>query len=135
MKIKRLIEEKKLIEANDEIDLAEIDPQADSTQDIAAAVQDEIEELSDGEVEISPKEAEEVAKITKDVALAVNAGQVTFAIEDADFEDAKIENRLTRALDKAYETAKTSMSDNSKNGANILVEGLPGSGKTAIVES
>jgi DNA replication protein DnaC len=135
MKIKRLIEEKKLIEANDEIDLAEIDPQADSTQDIAAAVQDEIEELSDGEVEISSEEAREVAKITKDVALAVNAGQVTFAIEDADFEDAKIENRLTRALDKAYETAKTSMSDNSKNGANILVEGLPGSGKTAIVES
>ena len=134
--IKKLVEEKQLIEAEEnDIELGDIDPKTDSTNDVAAAIENEIDELSGGEVEISPEEAQEVAKITKDVALQVDASKVAFVLDDSDFEDVKIENRLTRALDSAYETAKTTLKDSSKNGANVLVEGLPGSGKTAIVES
>ena len=134
--IKKLVEEKQLIEAEENnIELGDIDPKTDSTNEIAAAIENEIDELSNGDVEISSEEAQEVAEITKDVALQVDASKVAFVLDDSDFEDVKIENRLTRALDSAYETAKTTLKDSSKNGANVLVEGLPGSGKTAIVES
>lgn len=130
MKIKKLVESKRLVEEDELLDI-----KGDSVEEIKDAIEDEIKELSDGEVEISDKEATEVAEITKEVAGAVNANQVAIVIDDADFEDTKIENRLTKALNKAYGTAKRNIEESGKNGANVLVEGLPGSGKTAIVES
>ena len=131
MKIKKLNESIKLVEADE---LANIDPQNDSVEDIADAINDEIQEFSDGERELSDEVADEAAQITKDIALKVDAGNVAIVIDKADYDDAKIENRLTRALDRAYRTAKMNFKDGAKNGANILVEGLPGAGKTAIVE-
>ena len=132
MKINKLNESLKLVE---EDELSSIDPQTDSVDDIADAIQDEISDFSDGEREISDEVADEAAKITKDIALKVDAGGVAIVIDKADYDDAKIENRLTKALDRAYRTAKTNFKDGGKNGANILVEGLPGAGKTAIVEA
>lgn len=131
MKInKKLNEDLRLVEESEVID-----PQEGSVADLADAINDEITELSDGERELSDETATEVAQITRDIALKVDAGQIAFTIDSADYNDAKIENRLTMALDEAYETAKRNYKNNSKNGANILVEGLPGAGKTAIVES
>ena len=132
MKINKLNESLRLVE---EDELSSIDPQADSVDDIADAIQDEISDFSDGESEISDEVADEAAQITKDIALKVDAGTVAIVIDDADYDDTKIENRLTRALDKSYAAALRNFSRGQKNGTNILVEGLPGAGKTAIVES
>ena len=87
MKIKKLVESKRLVEEDELLDI-----KGDSVEEIKDAIEDEIKELSDGEVEISDKEATEVAEITKEVAGAVNANQVAIVIDDADFEDTKIEN-------------------------------------------
>jgi hypothetical protein len=132
MKINKLNESLRLVEAEES---PVIDPQDGSVTDLADAINDEITDLSDGERELSDDTAAEVAQITRDIALKVDAGQIAFAIEDADYNDAKVENRLTMALDEAYDTAKRNYKNNTKNGANILVEGLPGAGKTAIVEA
>ena len=132
MKIKKLNESIKLVEADG---LDNVDIQNDSVDQIADAINDEISELSDGERELSDEVADEVAQITKDIALKVDAGQVAFVIDEADYEDTKIENRLTRALDKSYAAALRNFQRGQKNNTNILVEGLPGAGKTAIVEA
>ena len=135
MKIKKLIESKKLVEAEEEISLAEIDPRTDSVAEIKDAVEGEIEILSNGEVEITDNGVDEIADVTKEVGSAVGAGQVAFVLDDNDFDDAVSHNRLTQTLDKAYKTAKMNMKDGAKAGANVLIEGLPGAGKTAIVEN
>ena len=132
MKINKLTENLRLIEADE---APVIDPQDGSVADLADAINDEITELSGGERELSDATATEVAQVTRDIALKVDAGQVAFAIDDADYDDAKIENRLTKALDRAYRTAKMNFKDGARNGSKILIEGLPGAGKTAIVES
>ena len=132
MRINKLDESLRLVEADEN---PVIDPQAGSVDDLADAINDEINDLSDGTRELSDETAAEVAQITRDIALKVDAGQIAFTIDEADYNDAKITNRLTEALDEAYETAKRNYKNNSKNGANILVEGLPGAGKTAIVEA
>lgn len=131
MKINKLDESLKLVEAGES---PVIDPQEGSVADLADAINDEITELSGGERELSDATATEVAQITRDIALKVDAGQVAFVIDDADYDDAKIENRLTKALDNAYRDAIMNFKDGAKNGSNILIEGLPGSGKTATVE-
>ena len=84
---------------------------------------------------ISDEQAHEIASEIKDTAEEVNAGQTAIVITSEDYEDAKIETKLSKVLDKAYATAKEAMNNKTKNGANVLIEGLPGSGKTAIVES
>jgi hypothetical protein len=132
MKINKLTENLKLLEAED---LASVDPRTDSVADLADAINDTITELSDGERELAAETAAEVAQITKDIALKVDASNIAFVIDDNDYNDTKIENLLSKTLDRAYRTAKQVMKDGSKNGANVLIEGLPGAGKTAIVES
>lgn len=132
MKINKLTEDLKLLEAED---LASVDPTAASVDDLADAINDTITDLSDGERELADETAIEVAQITKDIALKVDAGQVAFVIDKNDYNDAKIENFLSRTLDRAYATAKRTFKASGKNGANVLIEGLPGAGKTAIVES
>lgn len=132
MKINKLTENLKLLEAED---LASVDPKATSVDELADVINDTITDLSDGERELSDETATEVAQITKDIALKVDASQVAFVIEGNDYDDTKIENLLSKTLDRAYRTAKQVMKDGSKNGANVLIEGLPGAGKTAIVEA
>ena len=130
MKIKKKLVESKLFEDDN------IDPQSDSVKEIADAVQDAVEDQSDGEKEISKADAVAVATETKEVSDIVNAGDVVFQLDpDADYSDTIITNRLYKALNKSYARAKVYLGRGAKNGANILVEGLPGAGKTAIVES
>lgn len=132
MKIKKLDENLRLLEDDD---LSTIDPKDDSVDEIADAINDEIVELSDGERELPDEVADEVAKITKDIALKANVGNVAIVLNDEDYNDTKMDNRLSRALDKAYRASMMNFNDGSKDGANVLVEGLPGSGKTAVVET
>lgn len=124
MKIKKKIVESKLTED-------EISPK-DPLDDIADEIKDTAE---DAGKEISDKAAEKVAQEIKTDAEDVGAGFVAFEINPEDYEDTKIENRIVRVLDKAYARAKAYMNRGEKANANVLIEGLPGSGKTAIVEA
>lgn len=130
----KLKESKYLKEAQDEV-LSEIDPQKDNITDIAQAVQDDVEDSSNGKVEISDEDSVTMATEIKSTAKEVNAGSVAIVITDEDYEDTKIITKLSSILDKAYAAAKVFTANNTKNGANVLIEGLPGSGKTAIVEA
>lgn len=135
-KTKNLTESKYIKEASEgEDELIEINPQNANIEEIAGAVKDDLEDSSNGEVLISDEQAHEIASEIKDTAEEVNAGQTAIVITSEDYEDAKIETKLSKVLDKAYATAKEAMNNKTKNGANVLIEGLPGSGKTAIVES
>lgn len=141
MKIKKLNESIKLVEAEDDKveaptpGLQEIDPQVDSVSTIADAVQDEVEITSDNEQEMTDASATQVAAKIKQAAEETNAGKVAFVPTDDDFNLITIKNRLNDILDEQLENAKSFMSEGVKAGANVLIEGLPGSGKTAIVES
>lgn len=129
MKIKKLVESK-LIEAEDKIDAT------GSVQEIAGDIQDQVDDLTDGELEISDEAAKKAAEDTAAVADVVNADEAVIVIDDNDWSDVKITNRLYRTLDRAFAAASTNMGKHKiKAGANVLVEGLPGSGKTAIVEA
>jgi len=136
MKIKKLIESKKLIEAeDDDTTLSEVDPQKDSVSEIADAVQGSVDANSGGESEVSDEAALKIAKEIKDTATEVGAGYVEFAPQPDDYGVVYAENRLTRIFDDALETARNAMADGEHANANVLIEGLPGSGKTAIVEA
>lgn len=129
MKIKKL-NESKLMEADNKIDAT------GTVSEIADDIQDQVTDLTNGKVEISDADAKKAAKDTAAVADVVNADEAVIVIDKNDWSDVKITNRLYRTLDKAYAAAKTNMGKHKiKAGANVLVEGLPGSGKTAIVEA
>lgn len=132
MKIKKLVESTVLKEDDDK-DLEDINPATDSVEDIADAIQKDTEEMSDGEVEVSDAEAEERAENIKDTAEVVDADSI--AIVDDDFEDAYVENRITHLLDKCYANSIKGWKRGTKKKSNLLIEGLPGGGKTAIVEN
>ena len=129
MKIKKLVESK-LIEADDTIDTT------GSVKEIADDIKDQVDDLTDGELEISDSAAKKAAEDTAAVSDIVNADEAVIVIDDNDWSDVKITNRLYRTLDRAFAAARTNMGKHKvKAGANVLVEGLPGSGKTAIVEA
>lgn len=134
MKIKKLVEAKKLIEAEDEeIELTDVNPQEVTVGELKDIVKDEVEEVTGGDQEISDNDALKVADEIKDTSVEVGAGQIVIGAED--YEDSEVTNRLTKALDASYAVASKFFRRGKRGNANILVEGLPGSGKTAIVES
>ena len=129
MKIKKLVESK-LTEAEDTIDAA------GSVKEIADDIKDQVDDLTDGKLEISDSAAKKAAEETAAVADVVNADEAVIVIDDNDWSDIKITNRLYETLDDALMAARANMGEHEiKAGANVLVEGLPGSGKTAIVEA
>lgn len=133
MKIKKLVEAKKLIESEEEVELTDVNPQEVTVGELKEIIKDEVEEVTGGEQEISNGDALKVATEIKSTSTEVGAGQIVIGTED--YEDSIITNRLTEALDEAYIAARKYFRRGKRGNANILVEGLPGSGKTAIVES
>lgn len=132
MKIKKPLIESKLVEED------EVSPQDDSIKDIADAVQDAVEDQSSGEKEISDADAAAVAAEVKEVGSIVGADEAVFQLDpEKDYTDAVILNDLYQALEKSYVQAKKYIGRkfDNKKGANVLIEGLPGSGKTAAVEA
>jgi len=135
MKIKKLVESKKLIEAEGEEENTEIEANA-STSEIASDIKDAVNELTDGEKEISDGGAAKAAEMTQDAAEVTGAKKAVIVIDKADWNDIKITSSLYEALDESYEAALDNMGKHTvESNANILVEGLPGSGKTAAVNA
>ena len=129
MKIKKLNEAKKLVE-EDVLDLN------GSKQELAQDLQDTVKDLTNGEQGLTDKEAEKAADQITKTAEETGAGYVAFAINKEDWEDVKVVNTLFATLDDAYENALENMGKHQVDvTSNVLVEGLPGSGKTAIVNA
>lgn len=127
MKIRKLIKEA----VDDEV-LTDINPQEASVAEIADAVQNSVEDLTDDEATLTDANAKKVAAEIKDTAQDVDAAQAVVLPAQSDVVEEAAENTFTKTLDRAFAAAKRNMRRGSKTGANVLVSGLPGSGKTAI---
>ena len=77
MKIKKLVESK-LIEAEDKIDTT------GSVKEIADDIKDQVDDLTDGDLEISDDAAKKAAEETAAVADVVNADEAVIVIDDND---------------------------------------------------
>ena len=77
MKIKKLTESK-LIEAEDNIDTT------GSVKEIADDIKDQVDDLTDGDLEISDTAAKKAAEETAAVADVVNADEAVIVIDDND---------------------------------------------------
>jgi signal recognition particle GTPase len=128
MKInKKQINESILVEADEVIN----NPGTASNAEVAAAVEAGLEAEGQGDVEITKKQAAEIAKDAKDVAKKIEAKK---------FVPSASVNELTRVLDEALEASLSKKDEEDFFGTdegvsyNVLVSGLPGSGKTAIVK-
>ena len=107
-----------------EIEAAEAKERAEKMSAAQLAQMEEVEEVEEEVEEDVDDEEITLDSLTKDDTLT-----------DEDYEDTKIITKLSSILDEAYAAAKEFNENNDKNGANVLIEGLPGSGKTAIVET
>ena len=125
------IVESKLVEAETPVDALDLTV---SAGELADDISDSVEDGSAGTVELSDSSADKVAGEAKDVAddLGIEAGVVEVPGVD---EILGVENRVTRILDKAFQKAiKNKNRGATKSGFNVLIIGLPGSGKTASIE-
>ena len=142
MKIKKILTEnlKELLTEDvdePEVTLDEINPNQASTSAIADAIQGSVEEIT-GDDTVADNVAAATAQEVKDVAQETGAGQVALDptalpanIDEDEF--VGCENILTKTLDKALRSARTAQKLKVRPDANVLVIGLPGSGKTSIV--
>lgn len=110
------------------------DPENANLDVIAASIEAglEAEAAQDGEdIDISAKTATEIAKDVKEVATKIEADVFVPSASD---------NVLTRILDNVLRSAEAAkeeaniLNKRPKSNFNLLVSGLPGSGKTAIVK-
>lgn len=125
----QLVEElQNLTESENEI----IDnPGSSPVAEIADAVKDGIKDETNDEVVLSDKEAKEFAQDVKEVSKKMKI--------DSFVPSASV-NELTRTLDQALRASEAKkdeeelFGDHNGECYNVLVSGLPGSGKTAIVK-
>lgn len=120
-------EEKPVVDNTD----GAIDVATDSADDAAA----EIEAASGGEIDLSTSEAAAHIDELKTFAQEIGAPEaLVLPTEDAEYDySLGVENKLTKALDAALAKTLKNRRRKVRVGANILVDGLPGSSKTATV--
>lgn len=131
MKITRT--EKKLFEAK----LFESDADvgidtSDSVGEIAADVVDAVETGTGGAETMSKDSASKVASEIKAVAAETGIDTAAVAAPEG-YESLGVENKITKVLDMSLNLSKKNKRRGSKSGYNVLVIGLPGSGKTASI--
>ena len=135
MKINKILKESKLVEANENIEDVVIDTNA-STAEVADQVKDAVEVQTDDNATLSDAKADKVATEIKNTANEIGAGEAAILPpeKDVDSDDEYItENILTSTLDKALTNSRKFKRRRQKIDTNVLIVGLPGSGKTAIV--
>ena len=96
-----------------------------SVAEIADAVQAAAEEASDGEATYSDKNAEKVATELKTAAKGFDA---------AAWAPLDVQSELTDKLDDCLANAMAAHAAGTHDGVDLLVTGLPGSGKTGITK-
>lgn len=141
MKINKILTENKLRESDDGL---LVNPEEviidtnNSSSEVAGEVQTALEVQTDGNAKLSDADASKIAAEVKDIAVDVDAKQAVIIPKDEDIDDDDeyiTENALTHVLDMAYANAKTFRRRKERFGTNVLIVGLPGSGKTAIVSA
>ena len=100
------------------------DVQTASVSEIADAVQDAAEEASGGAETYSDANAEKIANTLKTYAQGFN---------HAAWAPVDVTNKLTILLDKCLAKSMRQQKHGRKDGVDVLINGLPGSGKTGIV--
>lgn len=111
-------------ETSDE-DIAVDDVLTASAKEVADAVQDAAEEASDGKETYSDANAEKIANEIKTYAKGLDA--VAWAPLD-------VQSELTDKLDDCLANAMAAHAAGTSDGVDLLVTGLPGSGKTGITK-
>lgn len=122
----------------DDKQLQDIDPSKASEKEIAKAVQATVDDAAG---EISDADAKNAAKEVKAAAQEINADTAALSPEVADDERdyLVLDSKLKEALDIALEDALYNKESGQpalfrgKLWTNVLVIGLPGSGKTSII--
>lgn len=136
MKIRKVNESINLKEAAEE-QIPDIDPK-DSTAEIADAITDQVEIATGGEKTVTDSNAQVTAQEVKKVGAELDAGAAVVSTDDSEVSEdngyLNIDNKVTKILDDAYANAKKNKRRGLKSGSNVLIIGLPGSGKTASVE-
>lgn len=129
-----LTENKKLHEA-DETTTVSLDPVSlsGSEQQVADEVAAQLA-AADG-ISLDDEAAEGTAKDAQEIGDAIGAEDVTIAVEDDVFADESLHvvNKMTQKFDKALAKSLALRDRRDNNKANVLIIGLPGSGKTASV--
>ena len=135
MKIKKNIKLQEQVEANTKIvedvedtsdeDIAIDDILAASVSEIADAVQDAAEEASDGKETYSDAKAGTIAKEIKTHANGFDA---------AAWAPLDVASELTDKLDDCLANAMAAHAAGTSDGVDLLITGLPGSGKTGITK-
>ena len=108
-----------------------LDPR-DSSTDLAAEIIDSTAEATDGEVVLDKASADEIAGEIKTADAEI--GLAGAAIDADDDSYVGVKNIITDTLDMALTAALKNKRRGGKFGSNVLIIGLPGSGKTASVE-
>jgi hypothetical protein len=102
---------------------------------IALDTSDSVAELADeivDEVPVSDADAKAIAAEIKDVA--TDTGIEAAAVAAPEDEALGVKNPITEVLDEALKKSKKNKGRGTKSGFNVLIVGLPGSGKTASIE-
>jgi len=124
-----------LREDDQETTLDDINPSEAPVSEIADAIQNSVEEISDEERTVPDEAAEKAAQEISTTAKEINAGGVALdsSVANDKQELLGVENALTHKLDQALRVALSGRRQGSNKNANVLITGLPGSGKTSIV--
>lgn len=130
MKIRKQLLETRITEAEATHDgILDTD---DSVASIADEIAGTIERASGGEASVSDTDATAVATEIKDAAAEIGAESAAFDPGE-EFEFLGVENPITKVLDLALKGARRDKRRGGKFGHNVLISGLPGSGKTATI--
>lgn len=120
--------ESRLFEADD----AEVLDTTDSVGELADDIADDVVELSGGTTSISDASAKAIATEVKGVS--ADTGIDIAAVDVPVDEGLGVKNAITEVLDMALAKSKKNKRRGAKSGFNVLIIGLPGSGKTASIE-
>lgn len=123
----RKLFEETLFEAED----AAIDTTG-STAEVADEIVDAIEKDSAGASTLSSDKADAIAAEVKSVADSTGIDKAAVDLPEDDI--LGVENRVTKVLDMALAVAQKNKNRKNKSGCNVLIIGMPGSGKTASIE-
>ena len=126
MKIKKsAISIKEGIDPNSVEDAKTLDSQSASEGEIADAVEASIDIESNGTQSV--KDPKAIARFIKNISRTIDAKLASLCVE----------NELTKALDECYNSAMShyTLEGTCTGSSNLLVTGLPGSSKTAVITS
>lgn len=106
---------------------------SDNVSELADKIIDHVETDTAGGLSLSDSAAETVASEIKTIADDTGIDFAAVEVPEED-EGLGVENRITKVLDMSLAKSKKNKKRGTKSGYNVLIVGLPGSGKTASID-